>query len=347
MVRTRIATSKVRDKYRQRIVNSRQGFAMTHRLLIGTDEAGYGPNLGPLVVTATGWRVPENVAAADLWTEFDRCITRVRCDGDSRLHVADSKQVYSPGSGLECLEVPVLSFLGTVTGRLPNTVRELGRLIAGETFDVEYPQEPWHDGSEASLPVESSPDHIAEWMSELSAAMNRLGIQLAAVRTRVVFASEFNRLADAAGSKGAIVSHSTLQLVRELCDLYPDAASVQVVCDKHGGRNRYDELIAGHFDDQFVFRVVESRERSTYRCGRAEFCFRTKAEELMPVALASMVSKYIRELLMKQFNQFWQRHVPGLKPTAGYPVDARRFRDEIGSAVESLAIAEDRLWRRR
>ena len=26
-------------------------------LVIGTDEAGYGPNLGPLVVAATAWRV--------------------------------------------------------------------------------------------------------------------------------------------------------------------------------------------------------------------------------------------------------------------------------------------------
>jgi len=42
------------------------------------------------------------------------------------------------------------------------------------------------------------------------------------------------------------------------------------------------------------------------------------------VALASMVSKYLRELLMGEFNRFWQEHVPGLRPTAGYPTDAAR-----------------------
>ena len=26
-------------------------------IVIGTDEAGYGPNLGPLVVAATAWRI--------------------------------------------------------------------------------------------------------------------------------------------------------------------------------------------------------------------------------------------------------------------------------------------------
>ena len=34
--------------------------------LIGTDEAGYGPNLGPLVITATTWHVPGTPKLADL-----------------------------------------------------------------------------------------------------------------------------------------------------------------------------------------------------------------------------------------------------------------------------------------
>ena len=45
----------------------------------------------------------------------------------------------------------------------------------------------------------------------------------------------------------------------------------------------------------------------------------------MPAALASMTSKYLRELAMRAFNEFWCGRVHDLAPTAGYPRDARRF----------------------
>ena len=35
--------------------------------LIGTDEAGYGPNLGPLVISATVWEAPDGVGGEDLF----------------------------------------------------------------------------------------------------------------------------------------------------------------------------------------------------------------------------------------------------------------------------------------
>jgi hypothetical protein len=65
------------------------------------------------------------------------------------------------------------------------------------------------------------------------------------------------------------------------------------------------------------------------------------------VALASMVSKYLRELLMLEFNGFWETHVPGVKPTAGYPGDSRRFYKDIGPAVASLKIPKAAIWRRK
>ena len=97
--------------------------------VIGMDEAGYGPNLGPLVLTATVWEVPGRwPKKTDFWKTFDsvaeREITKkkgasgrkagtdnggnegaeTRPPADDRLHIADSKEVYCPATGLGALE---------------------------------------------------------------------------------------------------------------------------------------------------------------------------------------------------------------------------------------------------
>ena len=72
-----------------------------------------------------------------------------------------------------------------------------------------------------------------------------------------------------------------------------------------------------------------------------------KAEANFPVALASIVCKYVRELSMHAFNQFWAKHLPDVKPTAGYPVDAARFKAEIAEAQAQREITDDVLWRER
>lgn len=118
------------------------------------------------------------------------------------------------------------------------------------------------------------------------------------------------------------LSRISLNLLRSVWNP-DDARPTLVICDKHGGRNRYDDLLAEVLDDRMVFAVGESRERSVYRVGSTELRFQMKAEANFPVALASLVCKYVRELSMQVFNQFWAEQVPSLKPTAGYPVDAR------------------------
>ncbi|MBR5626869.1 MAG: hypothetical protein IKW74_04530 [Thermoguttaceae bacterium] len=78
-----------------------------------------------------------------------------------------------------------------------------------------------------------------------------------------------------------------------------------------------------------------------------EIRFTAKGEKNRPTALASVASKYIRELSMIAFNQFWQKHIPELKPTAGYPVDAIRFRQDIQCKQQELDIPMIQLWRNR
>lgn len=328
---------------------------MAARILIGTDEAGYGPNLGPLTVAATAWLLPDGLEPLDLWEELKEILTCVPERGDQRLHVADSKKVFSPGEGLEALEVAVLAFstlLKASTTSIDELCRSVSRESQRDAFSAAYQAEPWNTSPGLSLPVDSSDDHINEWVVTLNTELELRGIRLLGIRARFMFPEEFNALVAQADSKGVVLSNATMELVRDLadhcsCDAATANMSMLVVCDKHGGRNRYDELISRHFDDQFVFRLAESRERSGYRMGSMNFWFRTKAEEFLPVALASMVAKYTREVLMHQFNQFWASQVPGLKPTQGYPLDAKRFRDDIASSVEALQIPMHQLWRSR
>jgi ribonuclease HII len=328
---------------------------MAARILIGTDEAGYGPNLGPLTVAATAWHLPDGVEPLDLWNELKAVLTCEPARGDQRLHVADSKKVFSPGQGLESLEVSVLAFsnlLQANTTSIDAFCRSVSMESQRDAFSAAYQAEPWNHLPGLSLPIDSSDDHISEWVVTLNTEFERRGIRLLGIRARFMFPEEFNELVTKEDSKGVVLSNATMELVRDLSDCcLADAATSDmatlVICDKHGGRNRYDALISQHFDDQFVFRLEESRERSKYRMGSMDFCFRTKAEEFLPVALASMVAKYTREVLMHQFNHFWANHVPGLKPTQGYPLDAKRFRDNIASSVEKLQVPMHQLWRSR
>ena len=67
----------------------------------------------------------------------------------------------------------------------------------------------------------------------------------------------------------------------------------------------------------------------------------------MPAALASMLSKYLRELSMLAFNAYWKQFLPDIKPTAGYPVDAQRFREDIAHVAKERKIRERMIWRSR
>ena len=66
-----------------------------------------------------------------------------------------------------------------------------------------------------------------------------------------------------------------------------------------------------------------------------------------PVALASMVSKYTRELLMARFKAWFATRAPQIKPTAGYGRDAKRFWQELKPVLKGLAIEPETLRRSR
>lgn len=317
--------------------------------LIGTDEAGYGPNLGPLVVSATVWEVPEGVGGDDLYRLLGEAIVATRRQaGANRLAIADSKKLYQPGTGLGHLERAVLAALAVLRKR-PRSWGEMFEAVAPESTDPRK-RLPWYADYDEAVPVDSDPDEIEPLGRLLGSAMADAGVGLVGLHSRVVLPEEFNRRVEQDGSKGAVLSHATLDLVADGMEGL-EGAPVLVVCDKHGGRNRYADLLAHHFPGPLIEIHGESRRRSTYRFGppegRVEIRFQAGGESELPAALASMVSKYLRELAMRALNAFWCRRVAGLRPTAGYPGDARRFKAAIAEVQAELGIEDGVLWRSR
>ncbi|MEX2186053.1 MAG: hypothetical protein WD875_04630 [Pirellulales bacterium] len=328
--------------------------------LVGMDEAGYGPNLGPLVVAATVWRVGDS-RPRDLYDSLGDAITRDAADARAtgRLAIADSKQLYQPQRGLADLERGVLAAVASI-GERPRTFDELLAIVdadRGADRVSRHPRErsaidpiSWFAHRDEALPVAAEATNCDVAANRLRAAMQSAECRLVCVRTAVVQPQTFNDLIDAHDGKGAALSETTLGLLSLILSRLPPEPAL-VICDKHGGRNRYGELLQGRFGDDLVEVRREGRAASDYRWGpsdrRIEISFRSGGEAFLPAALASMAAKYIRELSMRAFNAFWQAELPSLRPTAGYPVDARRFRRDIAAAQRRLGISDRVLWRNR
>jgi hypothetical protein len=311
--------------------------------LIGMDEAGLGPNLGPFVVALTVWDVPGSPFDFDFWKTFEDVLTNSPGAHDNRLHVADSKEVFQPKRGFAALERGVLAAL-RMNGLEPRSFEELCQSLSANSTQhdgiTEIP--PWYRDIPLELPTETIDIGISDaW----STACQSHGVRLVAIKAAIVEPQQFNQLIDDYDNKSLVVSRVAFQLLRSVWS--PDEAETFVVGDKHGGRNRYDQLLSEVLDGEMIFRLEEGADRSDYRVGKSVLRFQPRAEEHGPVAFASMTAKYVRELAMSRFNQFWASHVDGLKPTQGYPVDAKRFREEIAAAQRKLGITDNVLWRKR
>lgn len=311
--------------------------------LIGMDEAGLGPNLGPFVVAVTVWDVPDSPRTFDFWKIFADVLTNEPANGDPRLHVADSKQVFQPQRGFAALERGVFAAL-KLSGHAPRSYRELCDLLIDGKIGSNRSdsRSAWYHDAEFVLPTE---EHENEPVRAWADCCERHRIRLVSIRAAIIEAREFNQMIRDYDNKSLVVSRTAFRLLRSVWD--PHEADAFVVGDKHGGRNRYDELLAEVLDGDMIFRQKEGADRSEYKVGKSLLRFQPRAEEHGPVALASMTAKYVRELAMAQFNRFWARHIDGLKPTQGYPVDAQRFKADIAEAQKQLAIDDDNLWRCR
>jgi len=67
----------------------------------------------------------------------------------------------------------------------------------------------------------------------------------------------------------------------------------------------------------------------------------------LPIALASMGAKYLRELMMSQFNAWFHTYDAGIKPTAGYYQDGKRWLADTTDLRKKIGVPDERIVRQR
>ncbi|MFP6614317.1 MAG: hypothetical protein VB835_18550 [Pirellulales bacterium] len=318
--------------------------------LVGVDEAGYGPNLGPLIISATAWWTDKEPAECDLYSQLRAAVVSrtIRAVDDPRIAIADSKKLYKSGGGVAELEYGVLSALAACRQKV-RVWRDVWESLAGET-GAHLQAVPWYENYSIDLPVDAELPVLAQRSDNFQSVTGRTGARLVAMKSVAVFPRQFNELVSQFDSKGAALTRLTLELLSDIFE-HTAAEPTLVVCDKHGGRNRYADQLQEHFPEYLIEIYGESRPQSVYRWGpsaqRVEIRFQSRGESFLPAALASMTSKYLRELAMMALNDFWRLQISDLRATAGYPADAKRFKSEIKDVQAALQIDDELLWRCR
>jgi len=323
-------------------------------ILAGVDEAGYGPLLGPLVVGCAAFAIPDTSDAAtdqplpDLWKLLAKCVGKKRSAGGNRLHINDSKQVYSPASGLKELERSVLSMAAAWTAA-PAHLRQLLEMLAPHVL-ADLPEYPWYqDRADEPFPFQQQAISVAMIANALKVELARAKIQCAHLAARVVLERQLNRMLAATRNKASVLFSTSAIHLDYLLRTYGQHNLV-IFCDRQGGREHYGYLLRQMFEDWALTIVQEADGCCEYHLKQSghtvRLLFREKAEEqCMSVALASMISKYLRETLMHRFNGFWLNHLPGLPPTAGYYTDGMRFLRDIDAKRRELGIGDADLIR--
>ncbi|GAA4433649.1 hypothetical protein GCM10023155_29830 [Bremerella cremea] len=317
--------------------------------LIGVDEAGYGPNIGPLVIAGTLWRIDDthdDLAKLDLYELLGDVIARK--PKATHLAIADSKAIYGKRNDLSLLEEAVRA-----TGSHLSHTFPIWDGVCEPDLSDDRPVglAPWYEGWIHAAPKEDVATRIAERTSGFADCCERTQVAVEEVRTVFLTEKAYNERLHAIGNKSTVLSHASLGLVRRLLERVAGQGpqAVRIVCDKHGGRDYYGGLLQHFFPETWWKILEESRGVSRYygEVGSSEVTieFRSKGEGFLPTALASIYAKFHREVAMQAINRYWADQVPGIVETAGYPVDAARFASDTEKRRQELKIPWETFWR--
>lgn len=279
--------------------------------VIGADENGLGPWLGPLVSTAVAIDVERY--DADFLREFGESWGIADSKRSSHFGHMARAEAFSLALAERELGRPVTTMHAFLGALALDGLAALRHLCPGGEAELAC----W--GPDLALPAFGG--DVEEGRRRLS-AFEASGARVRSVRTLPSCAKALNLARRQGRNKLRMDLHAFERLVLA-CALAGDEPApdggeeVLAICGLVGGIRRYVASF-GHWRGARV--LTEIHGLSAYHVpGLGEVRFEIKADARhMPVALASMVGKYVRELFMARLNRHWQLRLPGVRPASGY-----------------------------
>jgi ribonuclease HII len=297
-------------------------------LVIGVDENGLGPVLGPLVTTGISIQVARYQAG--------------RLSGLGReLGVDDSKATAAFGR-MAVAEGLALAVIEAAHGHLPSDVEAFLSLLLLDTPELLRTRCP-----SASLPqCWSIPIALPCFGGDVDEgrrtlrALARRGVRVLRAKSAVACTRFLNDRLNAGQSRVEV----DLELMERLVlDARANAdEELYAVCGMVGGIRNYTEKMRHFPRDAVRVRRALAGTLAYDVSGVGQVRFEIDADQNhLPVALASMIGKYLRELWMLRHNRFYQARDPELLDVSGYhdPV-TRRFIQASEALRKELGVSD-------
>lgn len=279
---------------------------------IGADENGLGAQLGPLIVTAVLARADERGAKL-----LERRPPKwLSPDLDDSKRVVSHKNVRLGEAWTRAVAGPNLA-----------TPDELVQRVALETPEELRAPCPRHVERQCWSTQDETFEADDELVQKVSGHLKRLrgrGVEIVAVRSSILCTRRLNDALKQGHNRFGSDLHGMERLVLSLRD--QAGSDVHAICGKVGGIGDYEKFF-GPLSGRLRVTLEQSRKRSSYRFpGLGELHFVMDADERHPlVMLASLVGKYLRELLMARVARYYAEETDGAFPSGYHDPVTTRF----------------------
>lgn len=300
-------------------------------LVAGIDEVGYGPILGPLVVASSIFLIKKN-PEDNMWLRLQDSVGKNKKGLNSRLLVTDSKKAWSKNAKVNQLERTTKAFLNQLDLNGKTTFSSVIPLITND-IKQQVKTYPWY----RAIYNDYLPEIAHNVSSRLTCNLEQEGMEFIDFRCICTDVEEYNRIIKTMENKSWAVIFPILKLINQIIGIgiFCRAKKIIIYSDRLGGRKFYSDILASVPGFAISHCYDESDEISKYllidnRGRELQIQFEVKADDKrLPVALASMTAKYIREKIMEHMNKYFKMLQSDLRPTAGYYTDGLRFLRDI------------------